>query len=94
MFNRGRLASTKADNFQKMVVCVALIYCTCQLMNVYGHAKIVFLHLKSGNTEKVLPYDGYETILNEVLNSSVNLFVYIAASTKFRKDFCKYVLLR
>ena len=91
MFNRRRLASTKADDFQKMVVYVALIYCTCQLMDVFGHAKMVFLHLESGNSEKALPY---ETILNEVLNSSVNLFVYIAASTKFRKDFCKYVLLR
>ena len=74
-----------------MVAYVALVYCTCQLMDVVGHVKIVLAPQTSRLSQEILPF---VSMFNEILNSSVNLFIYIAASTTFRGDFCKYVLLR
>ena len=71
------------DEFQKLVVLVALFYCCTLIWEVV----VSSVNLNAGDKEHKLR--GYWRAFGHIINASVNLFIYLLASRSFRDSFIK-----
>ena len=78
---------TADDDFQKLVALVALLFCFCKFMAAVHLVRVLVLEDKLSARESF-----YWGTAFAILNSSVNLFIYLIASRNFRNaflEFCK-----
>ena len=85
-FRNFTFPSAVRDDFQKLVAIVALVFCVNQLVVAvfYGFLLSVDSQDFVVTYRRVFPGARLATILN----SSVNLFIYLLASNSFRVAFC------
>ena len=113
---KSRISSSSraADDFQKLVVMVAALFCITQLTNAIDHGLLDFAgddddnnnnddnntnvnntnliddgESQLANRERIMSKSFFWIMFFQVLNSTGNLFVYLAASKKFRLDFAR-----
>ena len=81
--NSTTRGETTRDNFLKLVALVAVVFCITSVIDIFGFAFEVEyqgMNSKCKTTE----------ITAIICNSSVNLFIYLFASSNFRADFCDF----
>ena len=78
------------DEFQRLVALVALVFCCCQLVCAIVWLLVDAIEENVTLVTKQLLWTEFAA----VLNSTVNLFVYIAASSEFRKAFMNFIRCR
>ena len=76
-------------DFQRLVVLVTLVYCGCQLAATVTMAMILAADEAAQRRQIVEKYFVYG-IWAGILNSALNLFVYLSASTNFRRALIEY----
>ena len=84
--------SNVTDDFQKLVVTVALAFCSIHIIDVVIHGIFAFNPPVAGIDRR--NHLRAWTMYNDILNSSVNLFIYVAVSNSFRNafvQFCSYL---
>ena len=78
-----RSISVAEDDFQRLVALVALVFCCCNLVGAVIMAFIVKAENQMDKNQIVEDLFIWG-VLSGLLNSSLNLFIYVFASTNFR----------
>ena len=83
----GALGSVRADDFQRLVALVALVFCFTHLFSAIIWGIIVFVDDNFYAVRYLILWSLNATIFN----STANFFIYIASSTLFRQNFVAMV---
>ncbi|CAL1538311.1 unnamed protein product, partial [Lymnaea stagnalis] len=77
----------------KMIVLISTVFIVCSLPTVVGNLVMIFskdFNIKGGNKNLFLFVCGFFFLLDSI-NSTVNIFIYIKMSTKFRDVLLSFV---